>query len=70
MTNTGHATHCSPCDATVVSLPTDDPRLHILFEYEPDGFTPSPDRHICWPRSERIGRLIKQRRQRVAGLAA
>lgn len=59
-------THCSPCDALVVGIPTEDPRLMVLVEYEEDGYTPSSDRHICWPREQRIGRLIVQRRARAA----
>jgi len=58
------ATYCSPCDARVIALPTEDPRISRLFEYERDGFTPSPDQHICWPREVRIGRLVEQRRKR------
>ncbi len=68
MTHTAHAgraTHCAPCDAIVAAVPTDDPRLYTLVEYEPDGYTVSGIRHVCWPRDERVGRLILARRAAV-----
>lgn len=66
MHTSGFATHCSPCDARVIAVPTENPRVMALVEYEEDGYTPSIDRHLCWPRQERIGRLIEQRRARIA----
>lgn len=56
------ATHCAPCDAIVATVPTEDPRLYVLMEYDTDGYTVSGIRHICWPRDERVGRLILARR--------
>lgn len=59
------ATYCSPCDAAVVAVPTLVPNLMTLMEFEADGFTPSDIPHICCPRDERQGRLIKARRQQA-----
>lgn len=66
MSTSGFATYCSHCDASVAAVPTETPGLMVLVEHEEDRCTPSPDRHVCWPRGQRIGRLIAQRRARIA----
>lgn len=59
---TTYASHCAPCDARIVGVLPIGGRVAVAMEYEPDGYTVSGIRHVCWPRDQRIGRLILARR--------
>lgn len=57
------AAHCDTCDCTIHVVIHAGGKVGCSFEYEEDGYTPSTIRHICWPRDERVGRLILARRE-------
>jgi hypothetical protein len=57
------ASYCNVCDCRYVCVAAAAGNVGVAMEYEPDGFTPSAIRHVCWPREQRIGRLILARRE-------
>jgi len=66
-TATSRAVYCPSCDCRYAAVPSESGPA-VAYEYEPDGFTVSAIRHVCWPRDQRAGRLIEARRAELARL--